>query len=399
MKISSPPVVYLDSQDYSRFGDVLRGKADSATESLFESLEARKQGGDVIFAVSMPILSELLQYNSNFRETTIRKAEAVDRLCGKWALAYPSRLVAAEIATEVNARGLASVSMPPPVLSDNRYWYPNISDTFADLEKRFKGDLDAHMASTSFPSRAIRRAAHSRFRKLNIPRMASAAAPLLADKYGLPKEAITGSIVALLRGKTTPAEASECFFGAIAKPQNFVETYFERTNNEKSLPDWMKNFGNSFEKIFTQMRDNILELKKIDDVDHYIDSFVSSQSSRLHNVILDFGRSDFLECGINKNIEEIIKGSSDFLEHVPSCNIFSRIIPGYIRQIAGMEGGAAKVERSFGGDVIHALYAKHVHLWRGDRRFSHLLKKTNPDLSEKVVSKLSELPAAIDNFS
>ena len=56
--MSSPPIVYLDTQDYSRFGDVLRGKADAATEGLFNALEARKRSGDAIFAVSMPIFGE-----------------------------------------------------------------------------------------------------------------------------------------------------------------------------------------------------------------------------------------------------------------------------------------------------------------------------------------------------
>lgn len=65
----SPPVVYLETQDYSRFGDVLRGKSDSATEALFLALEQRKQTGNAVFAISMPVFSELLQYDSDFRDT------------------------------------------------------------------------------------------------------------------------------------------------------------------------------------------------------------------------------------------------------------------------------------------------------------------------------------------
>jgi hypothetical protein len=56
----APPVVYLDTQDYSRFGDVLRGRADDATKALSRELERLKQDGDAIFAVSMPILGKLL---------------------------------------------------------------------------------------------------------------------------------------------------------------------------------------------------------------------------------------------------------------------------------------------------------------------------------------------------
>lgn len=76
-----PLVVYLDTQDFSRFGDVLRGRGDTASEQLFQTLEERRRTDGVVFAVSMPLLAELLQYHPDFRETTLRKAEAVERLC------------------------------------------------------------------------------------------------------------------------------------------------------------------------------------------------------------------------------------------------------------------------------------------------------------------------------
>jgi hypothetical protein len=99
-----------------------------ATEKLFLELECRAIVGDVIFPASMPIMSELLQYDEGYRQTTMCKAEAVERLCGNWALASPPRLVASELAVAARRYGIgtginASASQ---VLSSDRYWYQRL---------------------------------------------------------------------------------------------------------------------------------------------------------------------------------------------------------------------------------------------------------------------------------
>lgn len=46
----------------------------------------------------MPLLGELLHYDAAFRETTLCKTEAIELLCRPHAVAFPTRLVAREIA-------------------------------------------------------------------------------------------------------------------------------------------------------------------------------------------------------------------------------------------------------------------------------------------------------------
>lgn len=81
--------VYLDTSDYSAFGDVERGidseKAQAAAP-IYQQLLSYKRAGVARFAYSMPILSELLQYNPAHSETSFAKARAVEALCGKTPL-------------------------------------------------------------------------------------------------------------------------------------------------------------------------------------------------------------------------------------------------------------------------------------------------------------------------
>ncbi|WP_404480406.1 hypothetical protein [Novosphingobium sp. BL-52-GroH] len=115
------PVVYLDSQDYSRFGDLLRGASkDDALSALFLDLVERKNRGEVIFAISMPVLAEIFQYDADYRDTCFKKAEAVEQLCGKYALAHPARLVGAEILSAAAGRGMLDSIEEVNVLSSER---------------------------------------------------------------------------------------------------------------------------------------------------------------------------------------------------------------------------------------------------------------------------------------
>ena len=395
--MASAPVIYLDSQDYSRFGDVLRGKSDSKTEALFLALEQRKQSGDAIFAVSMPLLGELLQYHEDYRETTIRKAEAVERLCGGWALAFPSRLIAAEVASAARRFELLPQQNETTVLTSDWYWYPNVADSFRNLRAQIQEGLDKEMATRALPTRTMRRQAKKALQKIDFAAVARESASQMAEKLGLPIDAITGSIVSLLRGKVTPEEASRKLFGAIAEPVKFVEMYFEVIEGDRSLlPAWMKDFGIRFETLFRELRDNVQSLLKVDIGRNSFDAALAERTLSFGEAILKLAEGDTAELGIDKELFARLRRNSQITSQIPACDIVGNVLTCYIRQILGFAGTEAKIEDSFGGDLVHALYLPHVDLWRGDRRFSEVIKNAVPSYANKVVSKLNSLAAAID---
>jgi hypothetical protein len=54
------------------------------------------------------------------------------------------------------------------------------------------------------------------------------------------------------------------------------------------------------------------------------------------------------------------------------------------------------IRQSDGIDFVHAMYLPHTDLWRGDKAFSDLLIKHGVNFSERVVSKLADLPKRIE---
>ncbi|HEX8124704.1 MAG TPA: hypothetical protein VF548_03905 [Allosphingosinicella sp.] len=391
------PLVYLDTQDYSRFGDVLRGKSDNEHERIFQRLLELKAAGAVTFVYSMPILGELLQFDENFAETTEYKARAVEQLCGEHALVYPGRLVALEAAEMLHRE---APDRPEPLVTayNNRnYWYPNVSDVFEGLKIRMQSQLMGELGTLPFTGRALRRRIKAHAKKLDLAKVAREAAPDMAEEYGLPVAAVTQSIVGVLEGRVSTDEASHNLFGAIARPTSFVDVYFRRFEGEKTLPRWMRGAGENLQKLFEELKAKVAPY--LDDPSHrkFLQTEIQGRRRSLGAGALLLAQNDLQEFSIPPYVFQELRIDVDRAAKVPACFNVGTLLAAYAVQITGVQGHAS-IERSFGGDLIHALYAPHVALWRGDRRFSHLFRSVLPELGERVVSRLSELPEAIDRI-
>lgn len=390
-----PPVVYLDSQDYSRFGDVLRGKSDEATEKLFKYLEGRKQAGDVIFAISLPILSEVLQYDICFRETALKKAEAIERLCDGWALAYPSRLVAAEVAIVARRLNLTSELPYPTILSADWHWYPNIAHCFEDLNEKMQDTLKSELHSLGLMNRKQRRIAKKEIQKIGFGTLTENAAPIICQEYGFPIELIIESLAKFLHGKITPNEASRKLFSEVGKPSKFIELYFEKIDSDKSLPKWIRNFGDNLASAVIEFRDQI---SKLDLNKKQINEFLKTHQRTFGRSVLALAHDAAREFQIGKFLNDKFLKDPLFATQIPSINVVGTATEVYIGQIIGLYGNKFKVENSFGGDLFHSLYLPHVDLWRSDKRFACALQSAMPQYANRIVPRLTELPAAIDKL-
>jgi hypothetical protein len=392
----TPLVVYLDSQDYSRFGDVLRGRGDAQSEQIYRQLLHQKASGYVVFAYSMPILGELLQYDAAYAETTHRKAEAVAELCDGWALAFPSRLVAHEIATTAHRFGWAQNGPACSILTDDGYWYPNIAELLADLKLTMRGQLSEELATYHLPTRAARQRAKTPSRKMSLSAAAKSTSKEIGEKYGFAPDLISRSIGRLLEGKITPTEASRLLFSGISNPVAFVDTYFHKYEGDKTLPGWMSDLGSKFQTVFEQARANFAPfLDRPEALEIFRDAFHKGRAGFGAN-ILNMADEDLAEFGVQQVTYDRICQSPELAWEIPICKTVGVLLEAYLLQTSGIAGETAKVERSFGGDLVHAFYLNHCDLWRGDRRFSHLVRSALPEFSRKVVSVLSDLPAAID---
>ncbi len=319
-------------------------------------------------------------------------------LCGHWGLAFPSRLIAAELLTVARQHKLMPDGPAPETLSSDRYWYPNISGALDGLRDRVQAQMKSAVSNLQLPNRYERRRAKRLVGNFDPTVAIRAAAPEFAANFGLPVETVMMSVVALVQGRITTAEASRRLFGEIAKPVTFVEAYFEKVEVDRSaLPGWMRGFGDDFQRRFLDLRAQTAPILDSEDGRAALEQLLTELPKTLGRGIFEMADGeDLAEFGLTASVVDTLRAVEGVEDQVPASKIFGNVIPGYTRQVLGLRGNPAGVEHSFGGDLVHALYIPHVDLWRGDRRFAEVVMQAVPHYASRVVPRLNALPAAID---
>jgi len=389
-----PLVVYLDTQDLSRFGDVLRGKADARHEKLFADLEARKLAGDVVFPVTMPLMSELLQYDTAHRETTLRKAEAVERLCGVHAMPATTRLVAMEVARSAHQFGLVASAPHIEIPSDDGLWFPSLTDTLHDLRDSMHAAARKSLA-TSLPDPSMRQRAEQILEIIDWGVEVAALAPKIAEEVGLPADAVLASVVPFLRGEISSAEASRRMLSGISEPSVFVNMYFERSGPMGDLPTWISAASTTVSRYLTAVRDHIGGLRVAKNK-KLVRLLVSRLTPSFRAISFELARLSVDEFELSDGIIDAIAADADAASSIPSAEIAVAALEAYTLQILGVTTGGSKIEGSVGGDLLHAFYIPYVDLWRSDRRFGALLRQALPRYRDRISGPLTELPKAIE---
>ena len=291
--------------------------------------------------------------------------------------------------------GLLATSRDISVPSADRYWYPNIADVFDDLGAQIRQNWDTEIATLG--SRALRRRAAKQLSKLDFLKVATAAAPEIAAKYGFPPEAIVLALVPFLRGAITSAEASRRLFAYFAEPVTFVKIYFERPGTDATLPQWINKFSKEMQEILIEFRDKISEIVIIKTPEERLHSLFAEGARRLSEGIMRSAIENAHEFGIDKALFERFVTEPLLSAEVPTSAMFGAVVKSHLVTIVGQQTrGQANIDGSSGGDLFHAMYLPHVDLWRGDKIFSRLIQSAVPRYADRVVPLLTDLPARID---
>ena len=118
---AAPPLVYLDSNDYSTLSDPRRNSQDNLeTREALRHLAATNR---VQFAFSGVHLSEMAPLQSGYTSAAAARADLLVELCGRRAFVSFDRLLKLELSSLV---GLESSSRE--VLSTNAEWFPELGE-------------------------------------------------------------------------------------------------------------------------------------------------------------------------------------------------------------------------------------------------------------------------------
>lgn len=393
-QVRRPLVVYLDTQDFSRFGDTIRGISDPEAADTFEQLVQLSESGQVVFPCSMPLISELLQYTAETREICLAKAAAVEKLCGEWALPFPTRLVGMEIAEALISHGRAVATGPIRYLVGDRYWYPNVGNMFSGVREKMRDEVQAAFAGLQPQTYTARRKVKAAKKKFKISKFANQLTFEEAERdLGIPADEARKVLVPLIKGRLSGEEASRRLMNVIAPPEKFVEIFFEKYKGDSTeLPLWLRSAGDTLKSsIDESIRQKVAPFRDMPGATELLREIYGTQANEYRLIIPKLGFEDASEFAsiAEKDLQD--GKHNDLLASLPSSTSLAESFHGYMEQVLGLKGNIAKLERSIAGDLMHLLYLPHVDLWRGDRRFSAVVMERLPSHARRVVPRLRDL--------
>ncbi|WP_159640620.1 hypothetical protein [Sphingorhabdus sp. 109] len=394
------PIVYLDTQDFSRFGDEERNPTDALVAEIYRALLEFKRTNRATFVVSMPLLSELLQYHPDRRELAVSKAKAVEKLCGQNSIVFPSQLMAIEVAEAASKFNYGNLIENYGKFNQSRRWYSDVSDALSNIKNQINAAIDKEFAKINLEARWQRQRAKTLRKKITSKAiLKSLREGSLDNELGLPHSLVQRVMTGLINQKMSPEEAVTELFEYVAQPERFIEYYFERLDTDRSLPFWIRNLGEDLNRSLSVALEKVAQFPIEGWVEEMARNLMKEQLSKYEKALFQLA-SDSIPLYLDSKVPiEHIQNDAKLLSSVPSIGVCSKLFQRYVEQALGLHGPKAKLEKSFGGDIVHAMYLPSVDLWRGDRRTSAALKMTSPEYSGNVVRKLSELPDAINQFT
>ncbi len=407
---ASPLVVYLDTSDYTRLADCRAGRGHLDLAPVFERLLAFKQVGAVRFAYSMPILSELLQYEGGGRELTLRKAAVIEELCEGTVFRYLTQLLIIQIADVAHRNGLmkrAPADLALSAVSATNGWYPAIRLPLAGLREELlsgmESDLAAELDQHPFPNEQLReeahRAARAFLRGMSFEQMMAEAPPKwiaqMTREYPVSRDTLVRLLPRFMDGNISEAELEQAMFADLTKPEPFARWYFERYEGEKDLPSWMRGFGETIRSLVLDVREKVAARVLPAIPEQEVRKALSGVGLKIGRRLLAALHQELADMGLRPPDVEVLSREELILQ-VPYFRFLSEVLPAYVAANTGLRPEGRKPSATDGGDIVHAIHLPFCDFWRADTYFATLVKQHTTAVRGEVVQWLVDLPAAIE---
>ena len=403
--MSRKVIIYLDTQDFSRFADCLSNRGTKDAGLALEALLPEIDAGRVIAPISMAHISELFQYEDGGRDLVLRKAQAIERLSWPYAFRDMNDMIVADFVDFAVSTGCLRQRPPRPAsfpVDEEGQWHPSVGSILDDVQAQMDRRLNAALKEEHGLSRADRRKAKKVMRSygwgeaLTTPE-AEKQMREFANKYPVTDRFINEKMFQrLLQGKLKADVVEAEIFKGIRRPTDFVCWYFERYEGERDLPHWMRTLGGEIAASLRTLKSEVSELdippaalKSI--LKEQADLFGLSISKRLFSEAVPvLQRLGVGARAIDKLLNDPGRAST------PTIAALATLAVQAMKKHSKSGQNAPEVKNSDGGDMIHALYMPHCDIWRGDKDSAEFVRQAFPSAATHIVGKLKDLPSALE---
>jgi len=411
-----PLQVYLDSSDFSTLSNPQALAANPQLPVIRDSLLAFAEAGQVQYRFSGIHVVEITHTTADARAHALRRAEMIERLCGRNAMRHVYNLFVldgAYVCASKRREG-APTCFPDYAFSNDGEWFPHLGNLGRDLETAMQRDILTVLKEKRV-SRHDRRVWNRKlfrngrptleFRELAAANVQEfddgleASLPLTErfyrEQYG--RKLACGEI-------TAEEFAAEAIRG-VCDVRNFVGWYIDRLEKGREIVGIFRNIGEDLYRAMQGVRQQLEDFRDrfggyyMDEKERraQIAKFLRGQQIHFRRRMLQVAlHGDEALLGAWRVSREVWKKTvldDDSLE-LPSVGILLDVYTEYAKRVVSLSG---KVDTSDWPDIMHAVYVPYVDVFRADTRTAEFIKPIAQKRGYRVVRLLEDLPGEIRN--
>lgn len=385
--------VYLDSQDYSTLSSLV---LTDDLKAIKEKLMAYAKSGVVSFYFSSLIVSEASPSETAAIQHAIRRGDFLTAICNRNALRFNHDVVNDEVRLLVEG----SNAKVDATCKDGD-WFPAVEfpepTPLAELAKEAVNEEAANRGLTRQQRRAAQRKVVKKggvkpeilraIREMN----ASVYVSAVTEQY--PMQPWHAEVLSrYCFGEATKEEATNAFRDALRDPCWLMRWFANKEELAHPLVALVRKPGR---EIGEKFRGLITLAEEIRSLEHLLED--SPLSRDKWNRLLDKGIVDVAK-GIAEHLYPGRSGQFDVEDVTKHCPGLVAMISSIYSSVWDNVSGSRKVLPSDSQfpDAMHAVYAPYVDLFRADRYMAPHIQKHVGVGGAQVVSKLADLPKAIE---
>lgn len=391
--------MYLDSSDYSTLS---KPQLDSEAAAIRDRLIAWADSGEVEFRYSGAHISEMSPLQPQYVDAAKTRGELLVALCGRKALVSFDELMRREITAVAHDSG-----PPGDVYSDTGDWFPSIKDFISPVSvvEKVKKECDATTKGHGM-NRAQRRKGKKSFVKGN-NLTAEAKHQLMSGQMRVVQKILSSYpmreqdarvLHGFVIGTATAREAEEAFLNSLRDPTWMIGWFAQHSEKLSPVIQWARRPAEAMSKSLMDVAEKATQLRELNRKISLANQSVflgfdleAKQQLRL-NLLLNTGKrlADLMELSLsNHSFEETCLSRN-------AVGLSVCITSAVDSMWNSLSATPRKPKDSDFIDVMHALYAPYVDVFRADGYMAPIIAKAAQRYGTKVVGKLTDLVGAIE---
>ncbi|VVQ23777.1 hypothetical protein PS925_05377 [Pseudomonas fluorescens] len=393
MQSLKPPLIYLDSCDYSALSK--SHLSESEAEHL-ATLKSLKLSGEVLFVFSGAHISEMSPLDQQYSAAAVERTSLMVDLCGRNTLISFDRLMKAEL-----SRLVARCAQPVNALDTNGEWFPEMGSLMnpideLDVAGKLRQEMEKHVlnrkmrrmvkAGTTNKNGRLRSDVEKRFGQADYSELISKV-PMRPRDFTVLKNYVLG--------RSTRGEANEAFLESLRDPSYMVQWFIHHHQQLGPIVEWVRRPARqlleSCEATITGLQEQLARLPDSDRA-----AAIRGISGTKWEKLKQQGMIDI----VNRLLTLLLPGASacnntkDIEDYCPGLHV---CINTFYDSLQNSFKERPRVMKSSDFvDIIHALYIPYVSYFRADRYMCSVIQPLVPKhFGTQVVASPGKLLTAL----